>query len=70
MVNFGLYGSNWTAMDLKFKKTLLTVMEMNAAYTNEMKITLKSIINLGMFAKVNKFKTFYIILLNILIFNI
>ncbi|KAE9545231.1 hypothetical protein AGLY_000774 [Aphis glycines] len=51
-VNFGLYSSNWTAMDLKFKKTLLLAMNMNSAHRRVMKVIPRSIINLELFAKV------------------
>ncbi|CAH1711324.1 unnamed protein product [Aphis gossypii] len=50
-VNFGLYSSNWTAMDLKFKKTLLLAMNMNSAHRRVMKVIPRSIINLELFAK-------------------
>ncbi|XP_003243258.1 uncharacterized protein LOC100569602 [Acyrthosiphon pisum] len=51
-MNFGLYSSNWTAMDLKFKKTLLFAMNVNSAHRRVMKVTPTSIINLEMFANV------------------
>jgi len=52
-VNFGLYSSNWTAMDLKYKKTLLFAMNMNSAHRRVMKVTPKSIVNLEMFSNVS-----------------
>ncbi|XP_025420356.1 odorant receptor 46a-like [Sipha flava] len=52
VVNFGLYSSNWTAMSIKFKRTLLATMKMNAAHQRLMKITPISIVNLEMFSKV------------------
>ncbi|XP_026811156.1 uncharacterized protein LOC113552479 [Rhopalosiphum maidis] len=51
-VNFGLYSSNWTTLDLKFKKTLLLAMTMNSAHRRVMKVSPTSIINLEMFANV------------------
>eukprot|EP00102_Acyrthosiphon_pisum_P025302 XP_016662512.1 PREDICTED: odorant receptor 22b-like [Acyrthosiphon pisum] len=51
-MNFGLYSSNWTAMDLKFKKTLLFAMNTNSSHRRVMKVTPMSIINLEMFANV------------------
>ncbi|KAE9532665.1 hypothetical protein AGLY_009746 [Aphis glycines] len=51
-VNFGLYSSNWTEMDLKFKKTLLLAMTMNSAHKRVMKISPNSIVNLEMFSRV------------------
>ncbi|XP_025421655.1 odorant receptor 46a [Sipha flava] len=53
-VNFGLYSSDWTAKDLKFKKTLLLVMNMNSAHNRLMKIKPESVVNLELFAKVVK----------------
>ena len=53
MLNFGLYSSNWTAMDLKFKKTLLLAMNTNSAHRRVLKITPKSILNLEMFSNVS-----------------
>ncbi|XP_025409427.1 uncharacterized protein LOC112682880 [Sipha flava] len=51
-VNLGLYGSNWTVMDLKFKKTLLLAMNMNSSHNRMMKVSPTSIINLEMFSRV------------------
>ncbi|XP_060863396.1 uncharacterized protein LOC132939967 [Metopolophium dirhodum] len=51
-VNFGLYSSNWTEMDLKFKKTLLMAMTMNSAHRRVMKVSPNSIVNLEMFTGV------------------
>ncbi|XP_060878596.1 odorant receptor 2a-like [Metopolophium dirhodum] len=51
-MNFGLYSSNWTAMDLKFKKTLLFGMNTNSSHRRVMKVTPRSIINLEMFTNV------------------
>ncbi|CAI6344477.1 unnamed protein product [Macrosiphum euphorbiae] len=53
-LNFGLYSSNWTEMDLKFKKTLFLAMSMNSAHMKVMKLSPKYIINLEMFAAVMK----------------
>ncbi|XP_022167641.1 odorant receptor 22c-like [Myzus persicae] len=51
-VNFGLYSSNWTEMDLKFKNTLLMAMIMNSAHKRVMKVSPNSIVNLEMFTGV------------------
>ncbi|XP_029342650.1 odorant receptor 46a-like [Acyrthosiphon pisum] len=51
-VNFGLYSSNWTEMDLKFKKTLLLAMTLNSAHKRVMKVSPNSIVNLEMFTGV------------------
>lgn len=51
-VNFGLYSSDWTAMDLRFKKTLLLAMNMNSAHKRAMKVTPESIVNMEMFTQV------------------
>ncbi|XP_025420352.1 odorant receptor 46a-like [Sipha flava] len=51
-MNFGLYCSNWTEMDLKFKKTVLLAMNLNSAHNRQMKVSPTSIINLAMFARV------------------
>ncbi|XP_025196562.1 odorant receptor 22c-like [Melanaphis sacchari] len=51
-VNFGLYSSNWTEMDLKYKKTLLLAMTMNSAHKRVMKVSPNSIVNLEMFSRV------------------
>ncbi|KAL4119059.1 hypothetical protein QTP88_011928 [Uroleucon formosanum] len=50
-VNFGLYSSNWTEMDLKFKKTLLIAMTMNSAHRRVIKMSPNSIVNLEMFTR-------------------
>lgn len=52
-VNFGLYSSNWTEMDLKFKKTLLLTMQMNAAHRRVIKISPLYVVNLEMFSQVS-----------------
>ncbi|XP_060861890.1 uncharacterized protein LOC132938922 [Metopolophium dirhodum] len=54
-LNFGLYSSNWTEMDLKFKKTLFLAMSMNSAHMKVMRLSPKSIINLEIFAAVSIF---------------
>ncbi|CAI6361908.1 unnamed protein product [Macrosiphum euphorbiae] len=53
-LNFGLYSSNWTEMDLKFKKILFLAMSMNSTHMKVMKLSPKSIINLEMFTRVMK----------------
>ncbi|KAF0762379.1 Uncharacterized protein FWK35_00012118, partial [Aphis craccivora] len=51
-VNLGIYSSNWTNMDLKFKKLLLLAMQMNKANEIMMKASMKKIINFQLFASV------------------
>ncbi|KAE9526205.1 hypothetical protein AGLY_013836 [Aphis glycines] len=51
-VNLGIYSCNWTNMDLKFKKLLLLTMQMNKANEIMMKVSMKKIINLQLFASV------------------
>lgn len=53
MVNLGLFSSNWTEMDLRFKKTMLLAMIMNSCHKRIMKMTPTSIINLEMFGRVS-----------------
>ncbi|XP_015367779.1 PREDICTED: odorant receptor 46a, isoform B-like [Diuraphis noxia] len=50
-VNFGLYSSNWTEMDLKFKKTLLMAMILNSSHKRVMKVSPNSFVNLEMFTR-------------------
>ncbi|XP_060833372.1 odorant receptor 46a-like [Rhopalosiphum padi] len=52
VINFGLYSSNWTEMDLKFKKSLLLAMKMNSSHKRVMKISPNSAVGLEMFARV------------------
>ncbi|VVC25231.1 Olfactory receptor, insect [Cinara cedri] len=54
-LNFGLYCSNWTEMDIKFKKKLLIAMNFNTAHKQQIKTSPQSIINLEMFSNVNVF---------------
>lgn len=58
-MNFGLYGSNWTEMDLKFKKTLLMAMIMNSSHKRVMKVSPNSIVNLEMFTGVIKLNIYF-----------
>lgn len=51
-VSFGLYSSDWTAMDIKFKKTMCLAMSINSAHSRVMKVAPSSIINLEMFSRV------------------
>lgn len=51
-MNFALYSSNWTPMNIKFKKLLFFAMTMNDSFKINMKLTTKLIINLEMFASV------------------
>lgn len=51
-MNFALYSSNWTAMSVNYKKMLLFTMRMNDAEKLKLKISLRKIVNLEMFASV------------------
>lgn len=48
-----MYSCNWTSMDLKFKKLLLSSMQMNDADKLMIKATPTKIINLELFVKVD-----------------
>lgn len=52
-VNFGLYSSNWTAMDLKLKKTILNAMTINSSHKNAAVLTPKIIVNVKMLTSVS-----------------
>lgn len=54
-INFALYDSNWTEMNIEFKKLLLHTMRMNNAYNFKLKATTKQIVNLELFTNVNIF---------------
>jgi len=51
-MNFALYSSNWTDMNIKFKKLLLFTMRVNNAENLKMKISINRIVNMEMFADV------------------
>jgi len=51
-MNFALYSSDWTAMNIKYKNMLLFAMRMNDAEKLKLKISLRKIVNLEMFASV------------------
>jgi len=51
-MNFALYSSNWTDMSIKFKKLLLLTMRINNAENLKMKISIKRMVNMEMFADV------------------
>lgn len=51
-MNFALYSSNWTDMNIKFKKLLLFTMRVNNAENLKMKISINRIVNMKMFADV------------------
>lgn len=51
-MNFALYCSDWTKMNIKYKKMLLFTMRMNNAEKLKLKISLNRIVNLEMFASV------------------
>ncbi|KAL4098229.1 hypothetical protein QTP88_022873 [Uroleucon formosanum] len=48
---FALYSSNWTEMDMKFKKLILLTMKMNNTNHKMLKFTRTKIVNLEMFFK-------------------
>lgn len=51
-MNFALYSSDWTQMEIKFKKLLLLAMKMHDANKVDMKLTAELIINLELFTRV------------------
>lgn len=51
-MNFALYSSNWTNMNIKFKKLLLFTMRVNNAENLKMKISINRLVNMEMFADV------------------
>jgi len=51
-MNFALYSGDWTAMNINYKKMLLFTMRMNDAEKLKLKISLRKIVNLEMFASV------------------
>jgi len=51
-MNFALYSSNWTDMNIKFKKLLLFTMRVNNSENLKMKISINRIVNMKMFADV------------------
>lgn len=51
-MNIALYSSDWTAMSIKYKNMLLFAMRMNDAEKLKLKISLRKIVNLEMFASV------------------
>lgn len=51
-VNFGIYSCNWTVMDIKFKKLLFLVMQMNDVNRSIVKFSPKIIIDLKLFSNV------------------
>ncbi|XP_025195447.1 odorant receptor 33a-like, partial [Melanaphis sacchari] len=52
---FTLYSSNWTEMDIKFKKSILLAMEMNNANCLKLKFTNIKIVNEAMFTQTMRF---------------
>lgn len=52
-VSYGMYSCDWTSMDLKFKKLLLSSMQLNDADKLMVKATPTKIINLELFVKVD-----------------
>lgn len=61
LLNFSLYSSDWTGRNIEFKKLLLLTMKMNSANKLQIKISLKRIINVEMFAKVSIVSLYHII---------
>lgn len=51
-MNFALYSSDWTKLNIKYKKMILLIMRMNSAEKMKLKVSLKKIVNLEMFASV------------------
>jgi len=49
---FALYSTNWTEMDIKFKKLILLVMKINNAHQLKLKISPLNTVNLELFCKV------------------
>lgn len=51
-MKFAMYCSNWTEMNLPFKKLLLYAMRMNSAERLKLKFTDKGIVNFEIFMNV------------------
>lgn len=51
-MNFALYCSDWTEMSINYKKLMLLTNRMNNAEKLQLKITLKKVVNLELFASV------------------
>ncbi|CAI6361036.1 unnamed protein product [Macrosiphum euphorbiae] len=51
-VNFGLYGCDWTLLDIEIKKLILLAMRINSSNNLKMKVTSTKLIDLPMFASV------------------
>ncbi|XP_050439259.1 uncharacterized protein LOC126844863 [Adelges cooleyi] len=51
-INFGLYSSDWTSMDIRFKKLLLLAMQVNSATSTEIQATPNKLMNLELFLSV------------------
>ena len=54
-MNFALYSSDWTEMSINYKKMILFFNLINSADKFKLKISLKKIVNLEMFASVRIF---------------
>lgn len=61
-MNFSLYCSNWTNINIRFKKLILLTMRMNNAEKTTLKVSTKRVVNMEMFASV------CIIILNTLVY--
>ncbi|CAI6361037.1 unnamed protein product [Macrosiphum euphorbiae] len=51
-VNFGLYGCDWTLLDIEIKKLILLAMRINSSNNLKMKVTSTKLIDLPMFASI------------------
>ncbi|VVC40829.1 Olfactory receptor, insect [Cinara cedri] len=51
-VNFGIYSCDWTLLDIKIKKLILLVMQINSSNNLKMNVTPTTFIDLPMFATI------------------
>lgn len=51
-MNFELYSSDWTRMDIKFKKLILLTMLVNESEKTTIRVSMKRVVNMEMFASV------------------
>lgn len=49
-MSFALYSSDWTQMDIKFKKLILLTMLVNESEKTTIKVSMKKVVNMEMFA--------------------
>jgi len=52
-INLGIYSCNWTMTNLKLKKLLLLTMQINDANQVTMKVSMRKLVNLNLFANVS-----------------